>query len=113
MDPIAHRKSFPNENPKGNKKVKILRKIFFEEPSVDWGHWSDSLRIDELVCSPVVDLLDDVWPFPLWLKLALRLVCHDDGSPEHENQLAFLEDALLDELVVSSHHILAVKLQVL
>ena len=38
---------------------------------------------------------------------------HDDGPPEHEDQLAFLEDALLDELVISSHHILAVKLQVL
>ena len=113
MDPKAHRKSFPNENPKGNKRGKILRKIFFEEPSVDWGHRSDSLGIDELVCSPIVDLLDDVWPFPLWFELALRLVRHDDGSPEHENQLAFSEDALLDELVVSSHHILAVKLQVL
>ena len=113
MDPKAHRKSFPNENPKGNKRGKILRKIFFEEPSVDWGHRSDSLGIDELVCSPVVDLLDDVWPFPLWFKIALRLVCHDDGPPEHENQLAFSKDALLDDLVVSSHHILVVKLQVL
>mgnify|MGYP005850424489 CR=1 FL=1 len=56
---------------------------------------------------------NDVWPFPLWIELALRLVRHDDGSPEHENQLAFSEDALLDELVVSSHHILAVKLKVL
>ena len=113
MDPIAHRKSFPNENPKGNKRGKILRKIFFEEPSIDWGHRSDSLGIDELVCSPVVDLLDDVWPFPLLLELALHLVRHDNRSPEHKNQLAFSEDALLDELVVSSHHILAVKLQVL
>ena len=52
MDPKAHRKSFPNENPKVNKKGKILRKIFFEEPSVDWRHRSDSLRIDELVCTP-------------------------------------------------------------
>ena len=113
MDPKAYRKSFPNENPKGNKRGKILRKIFFEEPSVDWGHRPDSLGIDELVRSPVVDLLDDVWSFPLWLKLSLCLVRHDDGSPEHENQLTFLEDALLDELVVRSHHILAVKLQVL
>ena len=113
MDPKAHRKSFPNENPKCNKRGKILRKIFFYEPSVDWGHRSDSLGIDQLVCSPIVDLLNDVWPFPLWLKLALCPVRHDDGPPEHEDQLAFSEDALLDELVVSSHHILAVKLQVL
>ena len=62
---------------------------------------------------PIVDLLDNVWSFPPWLELALRLVRHDDGSPEHENQLAFLKDVLLYELVVSSHHILAVKLQVL
>ena len=113
MDPKAHRKSFPNENPKGNKRGKILRKIFFAEPSVDWGHRSNSLGSYKLVCSPVVDLLDDVWPFPLWFELAFRLVRHDDGPPEHEDQLAFSEDALLDELVVSSHHILAVKLQVL
>ena len=66
-----------------------------------------------MVCSPVVDLLDDVWPFPLLLELALCLMHHDDGSPKHKNQLTFSEDALLDELVVSSHHILAVKLQVL
>ena len=60
---------------------------------------------------PVVDLLDDVGPFPLLLELSFRLVRHDDGLPEHKNQLAFSEDALLDELIVSSHHILAVKLQ--
>ena len=113
MDPKAHRKSFPNENPKGNKRGKILRKIFFEEPSVDWGHRPDSLGINELVCFPVVDLLDDVWSFPLWLGLALRLVRHGDGLSEHKNQLASLKDALLDELVIISHHILAVKLQVL
>jgi hypothetical protein len=113
MDPIAQRKKFPNGNPKGNKRGKILRIFFFEEPSIDWGHRSDSLGIDELVCSPIVDLLDDVWSFPLWLELALRPVRHDDGPPEHEDQIAFSENALLDELVVSSHHILAVKLQVL
>ena len=83
MDPIAHKKSFPNENPKGNKRGKILSNIFFEEPSVHSGHRSDSLGIDELICSPVVDLLDDVWSFPLWLELALHLVRHDNGSPEH------------------------------
>ena len=98
---------------KATKEAFFLRKTLFEEPSVDWGHWSDSLRIDELVCSPVVDLLNDVWPFPLWLELALRLVRHGDGPPKHEDQLAFLEDTLLDELVISSHHILAVKLPVL
>ena len=73
----------------------------------------DSLRIDELVCSPVVDLLDDVWPFPLLLEFALCHVRRDDGPPEHKDQLAFLEDVLLDKLVVSSHHIPAVRLQVL
>ena len=73
----------------------------------------NSLGIHELVCSPVVDLLDDVWPFPLLLELAFRPVRHDDGPPKHKDQLAFSEDALLDKLVVSSHHILAVKLQVL
>ena len=113
MDPKSHRKSFPNEKPKGNKRGKFLRKIFFEEPSVDWRHRPDSLGINQLVCNPVVDLFDDIWSFPLWLELALRLVRHDDGLPKHEDQLAFLEDVLLDELVVSSHHILAVKLQVL
>lgn len=77
------------------------------------GHRSDSLGIDELICSPVVDLLDDVWSFPLWLKLSHRLVHHENGSPEHEDHLTFLEDALLDEHVVGSHHVLAVKLQVL
>ena len=101
------------KNQKATKEAKNLRKIFFEEPSVDWGHRSDSLGIYKLVCSPVVDLLDDVWTFPLLLELALRLVRHGDGSPEHENQLALSEDVLLDELVVSSHHILAVKLEVL
>ena len=113
MDPKAHRKSFPNERPKGNKRGKILRKIFVEEPSVDWEHRADSLGIDELVCSPVVDLLHDIWPFPPWLELALRLVRHDDGPLEHKDKLAFSKNVLLDELVVSSHHILAVKLQVL
>ena len=71
------------------------------------------MGIDELVCSPVVDLLDDVCSFPLWLKLSLHLVRHNDGPPKHVDQLAFLEATLLDKLVVSSHHILAVKRQVL
>ena len=110
MDPIAHRRSFPNEKLKGNKRGKILRKVFFEEPSINWGHRSDSLGIDKLICSPVVDLLDDIWSFPLWLELALRLMRHDNGSPEHKDQLAFLKDALLDELVVGSHLVLAAKL---
>jgi hypothetical protein len=37
----------------------------------------------------------------------------DDGAPENESQLAFPEDSLLDELVISSHHVPAIELQVL
>ena len=98
MDRKAHRKSCPNEKPKGNKRGKILRKIFFEEPSVDWGHRSNSLGNYKLVWSPVVDLLDDVWSFPLWLELALCLVRHDDGPPEHEDQLTFRKTHCLTSL---------------
>jgi hypothetical protein len=71
------------------------------------------LRIDQLVCTPVVDLLDGVRSFPLRLELSLHLVRDDDGAPENENQLALSEDALLDELVIRSHHVPAIKLQVL
>jgi hypothetical protein len=81
---------------KRQQKRQILAKIFFEKPSVDWGHGLASLRIDHLVCTPIVDLLDGVWSFPLWLELALRLVRDDDGAPQNENQLALPEDALLD-----------------
>ena len=96
MDPEAHRKSFPKVKPEGNKRGKILRKIFFGEPSVDWWHRSDSLGIEELVCSPIIYLLDDIWSFPLWLELSLRLVHHDDRPPEHEDQLSFSKDVLLE-----------------
>ena len=89
MDPIAHRKHFPNKNPKGNKRSKISRKIFFEEPSIDWGHRSDSLGIDELVCFHIIDLLDEIWYVPLWLELALRLVHHDDGPPDTRTNSPF------------------------
>jgi hypothetical protein len=112
--------SRPKNSPWWKKKPKkkateeaTLAKIFFEKPSVDWGHGPGSLRIDQLVCTPVVDLLDGVRSFPLWLELPLRLVRDDDGAPKNENQLALPEDALLDELVVSSHHVPAIKLQVL
>ena len=98
---------------KGNERGNILRKIFFKEPSVDWRHRPNSLGINQLVCTPVADLLDDIWSFPLGLELPLRLVHGDDGSTEHEDQFAFLECALLDELVVGSRHVLAVELQVL
>jgi hypothetical protein len=37
----------------------------------------------------------------------------DDGAPENENELALLEDAMLDELVISSRHVPAIELQVL
>ena len=89
------------------------RKVLFQIPSVDWRHWPGSLRINQLICSPIICLLDCVWPLPLRLKLALRLVCDDDGAAKHEDQLTFSEYSSLDELVVGSHHVLAIQLQVL
>jgi hypothetical protein len=62
---------------------------------------------------PVVDLLDGVRSFPLWLKLPVRLVCDDDGAPKNENELALSEDAMLNELVISSRHVPVIELQVL
>jgi hypothetical protein len=37
----------------------------------------------------------------------------DDGAPENENQLAFPEDVMLDELVISSRRVPMIELQVL
>jgi hypothetical protein len=36
-----------------------------------------------------------------------------DGAPENENELALPEDAMLDDLVISSRHVPTIELQVL
>jgi hypothetical protein len=79
---------FPiTRNAKGKKKKKMATeeanstKILLEEPSVDWRHRPGSLRINQLVCTPVVDLLDGVGSFPLWLELPFRLMCDNDRAP--------------------------------
>ena len=107
------KRGLPKEKQKQQRKRQHFKKNIFKEPSIDWGHRPGSLGINQLVCTPVVDLLNNIRSFPLWLELSLRLVRDDDGSTEHEDQLALPEYALLDELVISSHHILAVMLQVL
>jgi hypothetical protein len=58
-------KEFPMEEKKRQQKRQILAKKPFEKPSVDWGHGPGSLRINQLVCTPIVDLLDGVRSFPL------------------------------------------------
>jgi hypothetical protein len=89
-------------------KNQFFCKIFFQEPAIDWGHRLLPLPIDQLVGTSVVDLLDDVRTFPLGLEFAFRFVCDNDGTPKHKNQLASVEDPLLDELVVGPRHVLAI-----
>ena len=78
---ISPLKTQKREEKKNNGRAKLLAKVFFEKPSIDGWHGPESLRIDQLVCASIVDLLDDVGSFPLRLELPLRLVCDDDGPP--------------------------------
>ena len=71
------------------------------------------MSINQLICTPIISLFDCVRSLPFWLELAPRLVSDDDGARKHKDQLAFFEYSSLDELVVSSHHVLVIQLQVL
>ena len=88
MDPSRH-KDFPLEENKQRKaekengRAKVLAKVLFEKPSVDWRHRPGSLRVDQLICTSVVALLDDVGSFPLRLELPRRLVCDGNGASKH------------------------------
>jgi hypothetical protein len=83
-------------------------KEFLKVSPINRRHGAEILMIHELICATIIYLFNNIWFFPLWLKLSFRLVCDDDRTSKNKYKFTFLEDSLFDKLVVSSHHILMI-----
>jgi hypothetical protein len=83
-------------------------KIFLKVSPINRRHGAKTLMIHELVCTPIIDLFNDEWPLPLWLKLSFHLVCDYDWTSKSKYEFTFSEHSLFDKLVVSSHLVLAI-----
>lgn len=55
---------------RGKKK---LQEVFLEKPTVDRGHRTDALLINELIGAPVIGLFHNVRPFPFGFKFSFTL----------------------------------------
>jgi hypothetical protein len=71
-------------------------KVFLKVSPINRRHGAKTLIIHELICATVMDLFNNKWSFPLWLKLSFHLVCDNDWISKNEYKFTFLEDSLLD-----------------
>jgi hypothetical protein len=71
-------------------------KVFLKVYPINKRHGAKTLMIHELICATIIDLFNNKWSFPLWLKLSFRLVCDDNWMSKNEYKFTFSEDLLFD-----------------
>ena len=91
----------------------LLGKILLEELAIDRRHWTHTLLINELISATIINLFNDIWPLPFGLKFSFTFSYEHNRTPKNQHQFSFSENSRLNEFIVGSYHILAIKLKIL
>ena len=90
----------------------LLGKILLEELAIDRRHWTHTLLINELISTAILNQFNDIWPLPFGLKFSFTFSYEHNRTSKDQHQFSFSENSRLDEFIVGSYHILAIKLKI-